>query len=95
MTDEDATTYGVRSTSSRTAVFDPVEITLRENPDGSQRRLVLKVSAVEDPPTPGATLRATLVYQHRRRSDEDWTEDNFNLANASRRPGRPDGTALG
>ena len=76
MTDDDSTTYGARSTSSRTAVFDPVEITLRENPDGSQRRLVLKVSAVEDPPTPGATL----VYQHRRRADEDWAEDNFNLA---------------
>lgn len=77
---DDAATYAVRSTSSRTAVFEPVEITLRENPDGSQRRLILKVSAVEDPPVPGATLRATLVYQHRRRSDEDWAEDNFNLA---------------
>ncbi len=58
----------------------PVEIVLRESPDGSQRRLVLKVSAVDDAPTPGATLSATFVYQHRRRRDEDWAEDNFNLA---------------
>jgi len=72
--------YEARSTSRRTAVFDPVEIVLRENPDGSQRRLVLKVSAVDDPPTPGATLGATFVYQHRRRADDDWAEDNFNLA---------------
>lgn len=79
MTD-DSTTYGARSTSRRTAIFEPVEITLRESPEGSQRRLVLKVSAVEDPPTPGATLRATFAYQHRRRSDDDWSEDNFNLA---------------
>jgi hypothetical protein len=80
MTDGDFTTYGAQSTSRRTAIFEPVEIALRENPDGSQRRLALKVSAVEDPPTAGATLRATFVYQHRRRADEDWTEDNFNLA---------------
>ncbi len=80
MSDEDVSTYGVRSTSRRTADFDPVEVVLRENPDGSQRRLVLKVSEVEDPPTPGATLRATFVYQHRRKADEDWAEDNFNLA---------------
>jgi len=81
MTEEEAPRrYEARSTSRRTAAFDPVEITLRENPDGSQRRLVLKVSAVDDPPTPGATLSATFVYQHRRRADEDWAEDNFNLA---------------
>jgi hypothetical protein len=73
-------TYDARSTSRRTAVFDPVEIVLRENPDGSQRRLVLKVQAVEDPPTLGATLSASFVYQHRRSSDADWSEDNFNLA---------------
>lgn len=72
--------YEARSTSRRTAVFDPVEIVLRENPDGSQRRLVLKVRAVDDPPTPGATLSATFVYQHRRRADGEWAEDNFNLA---------------
>lgn len=80
MEDEAPRRYEARSTSRRTAVFDPVQITLRENPDGSQRRLVLKVSAVDDPPTPGATLSATFVYQHRRRADEDWAEDNFNLA---------------
>lgn len=80
MDDEGARRYEARSTSRRTAVFDPVEIVLRDNPDGSQRRLVLKVSAVDDPPTPGATLSATFVYQHRRRADEDWAEDNFNLA---------------
>lgn len=73
-------TYDARSTSRRTAVFDPVEIVVRENPDGSQRRLVLRVSAVDEPPTAGATLRASFVYQHRRRSHEDWSEDNFNLA---------------
>lgn len=79
--DEDAfRTYDARSTSRRTAVFDPVEIVVRENPDGSQRRLVLRVSAVDDPPTAGATLRASFVYQHRRGTDEDWSEDNFNLA---------------
>jgi len=72
--------YEAHSTSRRTAVFDPVEISLRDNSDGSQRRLVLRVSAVDEPPTPGATLRATFVYQHRRRSDEDWNESNFNLA---------------
>ncbi len=80
MSDEDVTTYGVSSTSRRTADFDPVEITLRGDPDGSQRRLVLRVSEVEDPPTPGATLQATFVYQHRRKADDDWSEDNFNLA---------------
>src|SRR5678815_2266864 len=78
--DDEPRRYEARSTSRRTAVFDPVDIVLRENPDGSQRRLVLKVSAVDDPPTAGATLSATFVYQHRRRADEDWSEDNFNLA---------------
>ena len=80
MDEADARRYEAHSTSRRTAVFDPVEIVLRENPDGSQRRLVLKVQAVADPPTPGATLGATLVYQHRRRADAAWEEDNFNLA---------------
>lgn len=73
-----------RSTSWHTAIFEPVEITLRENPDGSQRRLVLRVSAVDDPPTPGATLRATFAYQHRRRSDADWAEDNMRLRRSER-----------
>jgi hypothetical protein len=72
--------YVARSTSRRTAEFEPVEIVLRENPDGSQRRLVVKVSQLTDPPTAGATLRATFVYQHRRKADADWSEDNFNLA---------------
>ena len=36
------------------------------------------MSAVDDAPTPGATLSATFVYQHRPRRDEDWAEDNFN-----------------
>lgn len=80
MDEEPIRTYDARSTSRRTAVFDPVEIVVRENPDGSQRRLVLKVSAVDDPPTAGATLSATFVYQHRRKADEDWSEENFNLA---------------
>ena len=30
--------------------------------------------------SPGATLQATFVYQHRRKADVDWNEDNFNLA---------------
>ena len=80
MSEEDAAIYVVRSTSRRTADFEPIEITLRQESDGSQRRLVLRVREVEDPPTPGATLQATFVYQHRRKADDDWAEDNFNLA---------------
>lgn len=80
MDDEDSGNYEIRSTSRRTAAVEPIEISLRENPDGSSRRLALKVTFVNNQTTPDATLQASFVYQHRRRSQDDWTEDNFNLA---------------
>ncbi len=55
-------------------------ISLRENEDGSTRRLLLVTTFVDSPPTPDATLRATLVYQRRAKANGPWTEDSFNLA---------------
>lgn len=80
MDDGEFRTYGARSTSRRTADYAPLEISLRGGEDESQRRLVLKVRQVDDPPTEGATLQATLLYQHRRTPDDPWVESNFSLA---------------
>lgn len=78
--DEGLASYEVRSTSRRTAAVEPIVISLRENEDGSARRLLLVTTIVDSPPTPDATLRATLVYQRRATADGPWTEDNLNLA---------------
>ena len=78
--DEDGGNYQIRSTSRRTAAVEPIEVSLREGHDGSARRLALKVTFVNNQTVPDATLQASFVYQHRRRSQDDWTEDNFNLA---------------
>ena len=78
--DEGQASYEVRSTSRRTATVEPIVISLRENEDGSARRLRLVTTFVDSPPTPDATLRATLVYQRRITVSGPWIEDNFNLA---------------
>ena len=80
MDSDESGSYEIRSTSRRTAAVEPIEITLRENADGSAKRLVLKVTLVTNQAIPEATLQATFAYQHRPRTHGSWSEDNFNLA---------------
>ena len=73
-------TYGVESTSNRTAKVEDIWLNPPPDPDNAHTRRILRVEIIDNPKDDEARVKACLLHQRRHSKNSPWRDaDAFNL----------------